>query len=86
MHIRVWRKFHFDTYDDIPSENQCLYICRTQKLGENLFKKWGLGISIFTKKLTWPSLGVKKNIHKYRIYCIQNDRLGHTVLTKQTVN
>ena len=36
--------------------------------------------------LAQPPLGWKKNILEYRVYCIQNDRLGHTVPTKQTVN
>jgi hypothetical protein len=28
----------------------------------------------------------EKNILKYRVYYIQNDWLGHTVSTKQTIN
>ena len=37
-------------------------------------------------KIGSAPLRVKKNILEYRVYCIQNDRLGHTVPTKQTVN
>ena len=52
----------------------------------NILKKRVFGISIFTKKLARPPIRRKKNILQYRVYCIQNDRLGHTVPTKQTVN
>ena len=37
------------------------------------------------KNLGGP-LGPKKNCLQIGVYCIQNDRLGHTVSTKQTVN
>ena len=51
-----------------------------------ILKKRVLGMRFFTQKLARPPLGRKKNILEYRVYCIQNDRLGHTVPTKQTVN
>ena len=51
-----------------------------------ILKKRVLGISIFTRKLTRPPLGWKKNVLEYRVYSIQNDRLGHKVPTKQMVN
>merc|ERR1711940_233838 len=37
-------------------------------------------------KIGLAPLRVKKKILEYRVYCIQNDWLGHTVPTKQTVN
>ena len=50
-----------------------------------IFKKWVLGMRFFTEKLTRPPFGQTKNILKYRVHCMQNVQLGHTV-TKQTVN
>ena len=37
------------------------------------------------EKSLWPPEG-QKNCHKMWVYCIQNDRLGHMIPTKQTVN
>ena len=54
--------------------------------GVKIFKKWVLGVSIFTQNLTRPPLRQKKNILKYRVYCIQKNRLCNTVSTKQSVN
>ena len=39
--------------------------------------------SFSPKNLPEPPLGPPKNILKYRLYCIQNDRLCNTVSTKQ---
>ena len=54
--------------------------------GVKIFKKWVLGMSIFTQNLTRPPLRRKTNILKYRVYCIQKNRLCNTVSTKQSVN
>ena len=54
--------------------------------GVKFFKKSVLGMRIFTRKLTRPPFRAKKNIHKYRVYGIQKNRLGNTVSTKQSVN
>ena len=39
-----------------------------------------------TKNRNAPPLCRKTNILKYRVYCIQNEWLSHTVSTKQTIN
>ena len=62
-----------------------IYIYRTQKGGENPQKR-GFGYQHFHPKIGSAPLKGKKNILEYRVYCIQNDRLGHTVPTKQTAN
>ena len=50
-------------------------------------EKNGFWVSAFSpKNLPDPPLGQKINIFKYRLYCIQNDRLCKTVPTKQSVN
>ena len=54
--------------------------------GVKIFKKWVLGMSIFTQNLTRPPLRRKQNILKYRVYCIQKNRLCNTVSTKQSIN
>ena len=54
--------------------------------GVKIFKKLVLGMRIFTRKLTRPPFRAKKNIHKYKVYCIQKNRLGNTISTKQSVN
>ena len=43
-------------------------------------------MGIFTQKLTWPPLRPQQNILKYRLYCIQKNRLWNTVSTKKYVN
>ena len=64
--------------------NVAIYI--EPRNGVKIFKKWVLGMSIFTQNLTRPPLSRKKNILKYRVYCIQKNRLCNTVSTKQSVN
>ena len=64
--------------------NGAIYI--EPRNGFKIFKKWVLGMSIFTQNLTRPPLRRKKNILKYRVYCIQKNRLCNTVSTKQLVN
>ena len=63
-----------------------IYIYIEPRNEVKIFKKWVLGMRFFTQKLTRLPLGQKKNIPEYKVYCIQNDRLGHTVPTKQTAN
>ena len=60
-------------------------ICIEPRNEVKILKNRVLGISIFTQKLTRPPLGRKKNILEYGVYCVQNNRLGHTVPMKQTV-
>ena len=62
-----------------------IYMYRTKK--KNFMKiraPWATSF-LRAKNLGGP-LGPKKNCHKMWVYCIQNDRLGHTVSTQQTVN
>ena len=64
--------------------NVSIYIEPTH--GVKIFKKSVLGMRILTGKLTRPPFRAKKNIHKYRVYHIQKNRLDNTVSTKQLVN
>ena len=72
------------------SKKQVVFLCdiymyRTKK--KNFIKiraPWATSF-LRAKNLGGP-LGPKKNCHKMWVYCIQNDRLGHTVSTQQTVN
>ena len=64
--------------------NVAIYI--EPRNGVKIFKKWVLGMSIFTQNLTQPPLRRKQNILKYRVYCIQKNRLCNTVSTNQSVN
>ena len=50
---------NFDTYDYISSENQCGYIYRTQKWGQNL-QKMGSGYEHFHPKFELGPLKQKK--------------------------
>ena len=54
------------------------------------------GVEILKKKEFWgwgflpenwlsPPLGWKKNIHKYRVHCIQKNQLSNTISTKQLI-
>ena len=47
--------------------------------------KTGFGYQHFHPKVDSAPLRAKKNILKYSVYCVQNNRLGHTVPMKQTV-
>jgi hypothetical protein len=64
--------------------NVAIYI--EPRNGVKIFQKWVLGMSIFTQNLTRPPLRRKQNILKYRVYCIQKNRLCNTVSTKQSIN
>ena len=57
--------------------NVAIYI--EPRNGVKIFKKLVLGMSIFTQNLTWPPLRRKQNILKYRVNCIQKNRLCNTV-------
>ena len=58
-----------------------------QPLEKNGIEIRGRFLFLFSraKNLGGP-LGPKKKCRQIWVYCIQNDRLGHTVSTKQTVN
>ena len=62
-----------------------IYMYRSKK--KSFVKIRGPGDTSFSraKNLGGP-LRPKKNFFKVWVYCIQNDRLSHTVSTKQTVN